>query len=106
MLRQVTEKQGVEKERLVEKLSETLSLLLPKKIESKLPLERIIDRALLLANQMTEEQGLFQCFLAEVGDEPEEKLMIKVADQKQTGRVIMCTFPGFRRMINDDGKIH
>ena len=104
MFRQVIETQTAKKQHLVEILATALSLLLPKKLESNLHLERIIDHAVTLANQMTEEQGLFCCFLAEVGSDPKDNLLIKVADQTQTGLVIVCTFPGFGRKIIDDGK--
>lgn len=104
MLRQVSENQADAKARVVEKIATTLSLLLPKKIDPRLMLVKIVAQAVVLANLMAEEQSLFWCFLAEIKTEPRGNDLIKVVDETQTGRVLLCTFPGLGRRIVDDGQ--
>lgn len=95
--------QGAAEQRLAQKLGDTLSLLLPGSAGLFTSIMRLVNQAVTLANQMTEEQAIFRCFFPMVG-EPTPNANIRVPDERQTGRVFMCIFPGFcRRVILDDG---
>lgn len=82
---------------LVEGLLKALSLWFGKQADFNADLETIVADAVVLANQMAEEQCLFQCFFANIAVEPRSEDFVKVADPNQSGYVYMCTFPGFRK---------
>lgn len=67
-------------------------------------LTKVIDHAVLLANQITGEQAIFQCQMAKTGFSPSDDVNVKVADENQEGHIFMCTFPRFGRKIVVDGK--
>ena len=82
-----------------------LSLFGPKRSKDLGPMVvAIIDEAVDLSNQMAEEQAIFVCQMPKTGSFPNENPNIRVADENQTGRVFMCSFPGFGRRIVDDGQ--
>jgi hypothetical protein len=58
----------------------------------------------MLANDMAQDFILFQCDMVHAGQTCTEATMY-VADGRQTGRVIMCTFPGFSKKIQQEGKV-
>jgi hypothetical protein len=92
------------KDELFKKMLTTLSLISTKRKALSAMLTKIIDQALLLANQMTGEQALFRCQLAKTGFSPLADVNTKVADETQEGAIFICTFPGFGRDIVDDGE--
>lgn len=104
VLSQVRSIQDDFKQDLVGKLSTTLSLFGPKRVDFKVMVSKIVDEAVDLSNQMAEEQALFKHQIPKTGSLPSEIPNIRIADETQTGRVVMCTFPGFGRRVVDGGK--
>lgn len=106
ILSQVKDKQMGMKQTLARGLSESLGLLLPKKMDLETGLQQIVDQAVTLANQMTEERALFYCLMVQTGNNPQEYVStLRVADERQSGAVFMCTFPGFgKRTVDENGE--
>lgn len=86
------------KDELVEKLETTLSCLLPKPNDIHLKLVEFMEKAVEISNDMSVEQCLFRCFMANQGEEVRED-RVHVVDEEQNGPVFMCTFPGFEKEI-------
>jgi hypothetical protein len=103
-LSQFKDFQKAKKNEVAQRLSHVLSLIGPKRFNMEPVVSRILNEAVDLANDMAQEQALFKCQMPKTGGLPEEDLNIKVPDENQTGRIFMCTFPRFGRMIIDDGK--
>jgi hypothetical protein len=104
VLSQVRPSQTHGKEALVNDLSAMLSLFGPRRLNLNPMVVAIVDEAVDLSNQMAEEQAIFVCQMPKTGTLPNENPNIRVADENQTGRVFMCSFPGFGRRIIDDGQ--
>jgi hypothetical protein len=104
VLTQVRPTQYNFKEDLVEKLSGVLILFGPKRTKFNAMVAKIIEEAVELSNQMAEEQALFKHQMPKTGVFPNEIPNIRIADESQTGRVVMCTFPGFGRRVIDERK--
>ena len=82
-----------------------MKLLLPGKPDAIHSIvTQIVDKAVTLANDMTEDQILFQCYMIYPGQQP-TVAFVHVADSEQTGRMILCTFPGFGRKVWEAGKV-
>ena len=94
------EKMAICQVQLTGELTELLRLLLPLTPEAAIALlaKRIIEKAVPLKTAMIEEHTLFQCFMADCGDNFDERLF-EVDDERPTGRVLLCTFPGLARTI-------
>ena len=65
---------------------------------------RIVDKAIYLKNAMSEEQALYHCFWINYGEEHNENCT-EVANEDETGRVLLCTFPGLARTIKKDNEV-
>lgn len=93
LLDELKEIQKSAKDQLVTKIENMLKLLIPKDDYSDLheDIYDFVDKAIKLANEMSEERTMFQCFMADQGKKPDEAI-IETLDQ--TGLVWMCTFPG------------
>lgn len=100
-LRQLAKSQETAKLELVRRLVEILERLLPRPIDIQPMVSKIVDMAVKVANDITEEQALFRCHIIEAGRPPSES-SIHVADDSQSGDVFMCTFPLFARLIRDE----
>ena len=50
---------------------------------------------------MTAEQALFRCVFVEYGDDPIAS-RVNVPDEMQKGNVLLCTFPGFWKIVKED----
>jgi hypothetical protein len=83
-------------------LSGVLMQLLPdpdddrKRPELVQMLIRIFENAVKLANLMTTERGFFRCIVPDSGEEYSDQTAC--ARDVGTGRILMCTFPGFCRL--------
>jgi hypothetical protein len=105
VLPHVRKDQEARKEKVIQQLERAMKLLLPGKPDDIHSIvTQIVDKAVTLANDMTEEQILFRCYMIHAGQQPTEAI-VHVADSEQTGRVILCTFPGFGRKVWEDGKV-
>ena len=91
-------------EDLINALENTLKLLLPKPQDIRPKLVKIVDGAIELANEMTCEQALFKCKMFSSASAFIDKFMY-VPDDKQKGRVYMCTFPLFTKRVCHDGRL-
>jgi hypothetical protein len=101
---QVRGSQDADKTRLVKYILESMSLLVPKKTDmNPRKLMRIIDQAVSLSNEMTEEQALFLLYMPDVGMDPSMVQYLKIADKTQSGDLFMCTFPAFGRKTVEEG---
>jgi hypothetical protein len=107
-LRGISESQEKAKSQFTQNLERVLSLLLPPspRIDELLHtmVTSIVDIAIPLANSMTEEQSIFRCEWVQCGDDPVEHV-VDVVDETQSGKVYLCTFPGFWRVIRDDERV-
>jgi hypothetical protein len=77
-----------------------LQLLLPATSNEKLEtfVIKIIHKSIALRDAMTEEQAVYRSFVLDRGD-PLDESIAQVADGEElTGNVLMCTFPGLRRL--------
>ena len=92
-------KQGEEKKSKVEELERVLNHLLPSPQSIRTKLDSFIDEAISVANKMTEEHAWFQCRLVYSGEAFDERTMD--VPYEQTGRVFMCTFPAFKKVVID-----
>ena len=108
-LQQVKGCQAAAKAKAVNRLSQILRSLLPKQRDMNpttfnIPqmINGILDSAIRLANLMTEEQAFYNCFLVNAGQNASGHLT-NIMDERQTGRTLMCTFPGFERLIRKEG---
>jgi len=61
----------------------------------------IVEKCVNLANVMTAEQAFYQCCIVCAGDGPADANV----RTGQSGRVLMCTFPGLGRKVHSNGKI-
>jgi hypothetical protein len=66
-------------------------------------LEKVIDKAIVLKNSMTEEQAIYHCFWPNCGGGFDERYY-EVAEEGQNGNVFACTFPGLARTIKKEDK--
>jgi hypothetical protein len=82
-------------------LVEALTLLIPT-ANLLLPVQRTVRSALEIANATSLENALYQFYLAERGAPSDDDTRIEIADEEQTGSVLLCTFPGLRRLRKDD----
>ena len=90
---------------LTGELAEVLQLLLPLTAEGAIAslAKRIVEKAIPLKTAMTDEYSLFHCFMADCGDNFNEQ-PFEVDDERPTGRVVLCTFPGLARTIKKDSQ--
>ena len=65
---------------------------------------KIVDKAIYLKTAMSEEQALYHCFWIDYGEEYKENFT-EVANEDETGRVLLCTFPGLARTIKKDNEV-
>ena len=99
------EKVAIRQVELTGELAELLRLLLPLTSEDSIALlaKRIVAKAVLLKTAMIEEHTLFQCFMADCGDNFNERFL-EVDNERPAGRVLLCTFPGLARTIKKDNQ--
>lgn len=89
------------KKKVIGFLETLLTPLLPTKQTIRRKLEKTIDEAVELANSMACEQALYNWQIVPVGSAAEETLM-EWSDMDQSGRVVLCTFPIFRKLVRED----
>jgi len=65
---------------------------------------KIAEMAISLANDLTVEQMVFRSSFVDHGTDPKQ-VAVDVVDERQTGRVLLCTFPGFWRLVRVDGRV-
>ena len=65
--------------------------------------EKVIDKAIILKNSMTEEQAIYNCFWPYCGSAFEENHS-ENAEEGENGSVFACTFPGLGRIIKKEDK--
>ena len=65
---------------------------------------KIVDKAIYLKKAMSEEQALYRCFWIDYGEEYNENCT-EVTNEDETGRVLLCTFPGLARTIKKDNQV-
>lgn len=85
---------------VVDRLSETLSVLLPTFRDIRRETEEHVRKAIALKDLMGKEQTLFSSFVASKVDEE----YVNLEGQCEVDQ-IMCTFPGFGRYFKDDDNI-
>ena len=88
---------------LANSIERTIRPLLPKRQYIRPKLEKIIDRAVDLANEMTIEQALFRCYMIVASAALNQESM-EFSDDTQSGRVLFCTFPAFAKRLVEDGE--
>lgn len=88
----------------IEYFSDFLYMLLPKSRPADLKegVVKIIDKTLALKNAMTEEQGVYRCFMIRSGNPNYSLLEVDVGEDTVGGTLLMCTSPGLRRYIVND----
>ena len=102
ILANTKENQDSAKVALAKQIMESVGLLVPKKTEMYAEkLDRIINHAVALENDMTVEQALFVPFLPDAGMDPALQQYLKVVDRTQTGDPFICTFPAFGRKTEE-----
>ena len=97
ILNKMLPKQEAEKRSKVDELERVLMHLHPSSQSIRTKLESFLDEAISLANKMTAEYAWFRCTIVNSGDEFDERSMCVPVEQ--TGRVLMCTFPSFKRVV-------
>lgn len=77
-----------------------LKLLLPATTEEKLEafVTKIVNKSVALRNAMTEEQAVYRSFVLDRGYDFDESIAQVADGEEVTGNVLMCTFPGLRRL--------
>jgi hypothetical protein len=83
-----------------------LRLLLPNTSSEKIQnfAVQIVDKAISLRREMTEEQAIYRFDFCDNGDEFDDNWMEVSTGETPMGKVIMCTFPGIRRFTVSDQK--
>jgi hypothetical protein len=95
------------KEEGIAGISGILLRLLPKLATDgtvKSAVTKIVDKAVLFKNLITEEQVLYDCFWVDCGSVFEEEC-VDVVEEDPSGKVLLCTFPGLCRTIKEGDKI-
>ena len=87
------------KTRLVERIENLLLPLLPIREAIRPGLIKLIDMAVDLSNDMLMEKAWFRCRMIRAGRAYDENLM--EAEETQEGRVYLCTFPLFIKVVRD-----
>ena len=95
--------QQAAKQAVVSELERVLTYLLPAPQAVRSHIEGLIDTAVTLANSMTKEQGWFRCKFIRT-KRPFKEAHMYLPDDRQTGRVYMCTFPYFDKIVATDEK--
>ena len=103
VLEHIKPNQIAAKTSLVNSIERTIKPLLPKPQNIRPKLEKIIDRAVELANEMTIEQALFRCYMIVPSAALNQESM-EISDDAQSGRVLFCTFPAFAKRVVEDGE--
>ena len=103
VLEHIKPNQIAAKTSLVNSIERTIKPLLPKPQNIQAKLEKIVDRAVELANEMTIEQALFRCYMIVASAALNQESM-EVSDDAQSGRVLFCTFPAFAKRLVEDGQ--
>ena len=68
---------------------------------------KIMDKALALKKAMTEEQGVYRCFMIRSANPQYSPLEVDVGEDTDVGgTLLMCTSPGLKRyIVNDEMKM-
>lgn len=98
IVRQMGQVQQAAKEIVCSDLERVLTHLLPTSQSIRPHIEGLIDTAVTLANSMTEEQGWFRCKFIR-SKRPFNEGHMYLPDDRQTGRVYLCTFPYFDKIV-------
>lgn len=91
-------KQEIAKKTTSADLTKVITQLLPAPQPIQQHVEALIDLAVTLANSMAEEQALFRSQIIRTKRSFKEDQMY-VPDDKQSGRVYLCTFPSFYKTV-------
>ena len=97
--------QGLAKKELVKKLVDTLTLLLPKSGNQTSidglhkRIDGLVGRAVDVANEMCEEEAIFQCFVDDLGLET-SGAVVDLNSSIQGAKVEFCTFLGLKSKIS------
>jgi len=85
------------------KLLDVLRQLLPKAAEADIQkgVTKFVTKAVGLKSDLTEEQATYRFYWVKYGDRPESGELEVYGDGG--GPVLFCTFPGFARMVKDEG---
>lgn len=95
------------RETVIQNLCSLLQELLPTSQVDRIRgfVEKIIDKAISLRNAMTQEQAIYRCYFPHTGDSFNEITAQVANGEKNTGNVLICTFPGlYRFTIQKEGK--
>jgi hypothetical protein len=65
---------------------------------------KIVDKAVMLKTEMTEEPALYHCIWIDYGEEYKEEY-IEAMDGDPTSRVFICLFPGLARTFKKDNNV-
>lgn len=92
--------------KVFETFPDFLHMLLPKSRPADIldGVTKIMDKALALRKAMTEEQGVYRCFMIRSGNPQYSPLEVDVGEDTDVGgTLLMCTSPGLKRhIINDE----
>jgi hypothetical protein len=64
---------------------------------------KVTDLALELKKAMMEEEALFRVYWVEC-DAPFQEQRVEVVDDEPTRNILLCTFPGLRRINKNEGQ--
>jgi hypothetical protein len=93
------------KRAMVQSLDQILTLLLPTPYKLLPRIEKTIDMAVELKNEMVCEQGLFEWRMIR-SEEPFSPQIMEFSPEEQSGAVFVCTFPGlFKTDYDADGRV-
>ena len=83
---------------------EPLNLIFPEHRHLRDMTTKIIEPAIALANEFSQERDLFHCYFIEAG---RERLDLEgfIEDNDEDGPIMLCTFPGLARKIRHNGKV-
>lgn len=93
------------KRAMVQSLDQILTLLLPTPYKLLPRIEKTINMAVELKNEMVCEQGLFEWRMIR-SEEPFSPQIMEFSPEEQSGAVFVCTFPGlFKTDYDADGRV-
>jgi hypothetical protein len=97
---------SITREKCIVKIVKLLSLLLPKSLPKDLETAatKSLDKAIALRKVMTEEQAIYRCSFFDRGELVTDS-RVDIGDEERTsGKLLLCTFPGLERHIIKDEK--
>ena len=91
------------KKKCIDALQDVLCQILPKTKNKDVnnPVIKFVESALTLKNAMTEEQAVYRCFMPHNGESVDEASFQMSDEERVSGAVLLCTFPGLS-LINKD----